>query len=74
MTSEEYRSLAADFRARAQKQECPAFRAELEDLARCYEWAATASADPIGLPSNDAKHLSDGILRRLSIRGLSSPG
>ena len=65
MTSEEYRSLAADFRMRAKNQECPAFRAELEDLARCYEWAARASADPIGLPSTGARHLSDGVVRKV---------
>jgi hypothetical protein len=65
MTSEEYRSLAADFRMRAKNQECrmraknqecPAFRAELEDLARCYEWAATATG---------ARHLSDGVVRKV---------
>ena len=63
MTSEEYRSLAAEFRVRAKNQECPAFRAELEDLARCYDWAATACAD-VGLPSDGARHLPDGILRK----------
>jgi hypothetical protein len=45
MTAAEYRSLAEDFRARAKDQDCPAFRAELEDLARCYEWAANATAN-----------------------------
>ena len=45
MTSEEYRSLAVEFRIRAKKQECPAVRAELEDLARCYEWAADSVSD-----------------------------
>jgi hypothetical protein len=32
MTSEEYRSLAADFRVRAKIQECPAFRAESQAI------------------------------------------
>jgi len=39
-TSNQYRALAAEFRAKARNQESPAFRAELEDVARCYEWAA----------------------------------
>jgi len=42
MSPAQYRELAADFRARARAQECPAFREELEDLARCYESAAEA--------------------------------
>jgi hypothetical protein len=51
MTAEEYKSLAEDFRAKAKDQDCPAFRAELEELARCYEWAASATAAPVELPS-----------------------
>ena len=39
-TSNQYKALAAEFRAKARNQESPAFRAELEDVARCYEWAA----------------------------------
>jgi len=39
-TPDQYRALAAEFRAKARNQESPAFRAELEDVARCYEWAA----------------------------------
>ena len=50
MTAEEYKALAAEFRSRALNEESPAFRAELEDLARCYESVAigmreTAAAD-----------------------------
>jgi hypothetical protein len=51
MTAEGYKSLAEDFRAKAKDQDCPAFRAELEELARCYEWAASATAAPVELPS-----------------------
>lgn len=40
MTSAQYRALAAEFRAKARNQESPAFRAELEGVARCCEWAA----------------------------------
>jgi hypothetical protein len=40
MTAEKYQEMAAEFRSRASSVESPAFRAELEDLARCYEWAA----------------------------------
>jgi hypothetical protein len=46
MTAEEYRALAAEFRRKAGTEESPAFRAELKELARCYEWAATAAAEP----------------------------
>ena len=42
MTVEEYTSLAAQLRSKALNEESPAFRAELEDLARRYEWAANA--------------------------------
>jgi hypothetical protein len=40
MTPDQYRSLAAEFRAKARNQESPAFRSELEEAARRYEWAA----------------------------------
>lgn len=40
MTAEGYKALAAEFRSRALNEESPAFRAELEDLARCYESVA----------------------------------
>jgi hypothetical protein len=40
MTADEYKALAAEFRSRALIEESPAFRKELEDLARCYEAAA----------------------------------
>ena len=40
MTAEQYRALAAQFRGKARNEESPAFRAELLDLAKCYEWVA----------------------------------
>jgi len=40
MTAEQYKALAAGFRGKAQNEESPAFRAELFDLAKCYEWMA----------------------------------
>ena len=40
MTAEQYQVLAAEFRGKAHKEESPAFRAELLDLAKCYEWVA----------------------------------
>jgi hypothetical protein len=40
MTVEQYKVLAAEFREKAHTEESPAFRAELLDLARCYEWVA----------------------------------
>jgi hypothetical protein len=40
MTAEQYRALAAQFRGKARNEESPAFRAELFDLAKCYEWMA----------------------------------
>jgi hypothetical protein len=40
MTAEQYKALAAKFRGKAQNEESPAFRAELFDLAKCYEWMA----------------------------------
>jgi hypothetical protein len=55
MTAEEYKTLAEDFRTRARDQACPAFRAELEDLARCYEWAATATANSGSLLLNESR-------------------
>jgi hypothetical protein len=42
MTADEYKALAAEFRSRALNEESPAFRAELEDLARCYESVASS--------------------------------
>lgn len=42
MTVEQYTALAAQLRRKARAEESPAFRTELEDLARCYEWAASA--------------------------------
>jgi hypothetical protein len=41
MTADKYKELAAELRSRALIVESPAFRKELEDLARCYESAAT---------------------------------
>ena len=40
MTAEQYKALAAEFRGKAHNEESPAFRAELFDLAKCYEWMA----------------------------------
>jgi len=40
MTAEQYKALAAEFRGKAHNEESPAFRAELLDLAKCYEWVA----------------------------------
>jgi len=40
MTREGYRKLAAEFRAKARNEQSPAYREELEDLARCYDSAA----------------------------------
>ena len=40
MTAEQYKALAAEFRGKAHNEESPAFRAELLDLAECYEWVA----------------------------------
>ena len=40
MTAEHYKALAAEFRGKAHNEESPAFRAELLDLAKCYEWVA----------------------------------
>jgi hypothetical protein len=55
MTAAEYKTLAEDFRTRAKNQSCPAFRAELEDLARCYEWAATATVETGSVPFNQER-------------------
>jgi len=52
MTAMEYKLLAEKFRTMAKAQDCPAFRAELEELARCYEWAATAAANSASLTAN----------------------
>ena len=38
--SEQYKALAAEFRSKARNEQSLAFRAELEELAKCYEWAA----------------------------------
>ena len=40
MTAEQYKALAAEFRGKARTEESPACRAELLDLAKCYEWVA----------------------------------
>jgi hypothetical protein len=40
MKSEEYRKLAAYFRDVARTALGPAFRAEMEDIAKCYDSAA----------------------------------
>jgi hypothetical protein len=46
MTSDQYKALASQFRAKARIQESPAFRAELEDVAKCYESAAESLRGP----------------------------
>jgi hypothetical protein len=38
--SKQYKALATEFRSRARNEQSPAFRAELEELAKCYDWAA----------------------------------
>jgi len=40
MTALQYYELATEFRSRAVAEKSPAFRAELEHLAECYEWVA----------------------------------
>ena len=40
MTAEQYSMLAAECRSKAHNEESPVFRAQLEDLATCYEWVA----------------------------------
>jgi hypothetical protein len=60
--SEQYKALATEFRSKARNEQSPTFRAELEELAKCYEWAAKevshCSASDIrpislGVASND---------------------
>jgi len=45
MTALQYYELATEFRSRAVAEKSPAFRAELEHLAECYEWAAEESLE-----------------------------
>jgi hypothetical protein len=45
MTAEQYKALAAEFRNRALNAESPAFQSELENLARCYESAASGMCE-----------------------------
>ena len=54
MTAEEYKALAAELRRRALNEESPAFKAELEGAAQCYEWAANEVGQAEAMKANQA--------------------